>query len=359
MANRNNPLYWSFGLGSWFGVSLRISWLMPMLLVWVLYEFKFPLGVAIFVGLFVSVLLHEIGHVLAARAMDGSGDEILIWPLGGLAYVNSNSSPWAQFVTAIGGPFVNLLLCGLFLPAVFASNEPAKALNPLTLPISVNSFGHSNRTGDTTSSPAGDHLPPGSDTSTLLLDTQVLLFSLNWMMLLINLVPVFPFDGGQILRSWLSSRLGSSLSTEVSIRCAYVAGGILAVLGMFVFKHVILLALAFLILLLAMQESFQLQAGESYDDSFMGYDFSQGYTSLERANRGKEESRPGLLTRWRESRRLEKQRRLERQQQEVEQKLDDVLAKVHQHGLQALSPSERRLLKRASDRFRSKGQDQG
>lgn len=341
MANRNNPLYWSFGLGSWFGVRLRVSWLMPLLLLWLLFEFKLPMGAVIFVGLFVSVLLHEIGHILAARAMDGSGDEILIWPLGGMAFVNPTSSPLTQFVTAIGGPLVNLLLCGLFLPAVFAFDHMAQAFNPLMLPVSGESFGHSSKDGQ----------------STMLLDLQVVMFSLNWMMLLVNLLPVFPLDGGQALRSWLTSRLGATLATEVAIRCAYVAGGVLAIVAMLVFKHVILLGIAFLILLLALQESFQLQSGESYDDSFMGYDFSQGYTSLERASRAKEEPRPGLLTRWLESRRVEKQRRLEQQQQEVEQQLDAVLAKVHERGMDALSPSERRLLKRASDRFRSKGQD--
>lgn len=337
MANRNNPLYWSFGLGSWFGIRIRVSWLMPLLLVWLLLEFKLRMGGAIFAALVVSVLLHEIGHILAARAMDGGGDEILIWPLGGLAFVNPSSAPLAQFVTAIGGPVVNLLLCGLFLPAVLAADDItlSQALNPLVLPMSADGFGE----------------------TSLVLDFQILMFSLNWMMLLINLVPVFPLDGGQVLRSWLTSRLGATLATEVAIRCAYVAGVVLAILAMLVFKHVILLGIAFLIVLLAMQESFQLQSGESFDDSFMGYDFSQGYTSLERAELSKGEPRPGLLTRWLESRRMEKQRRIEEQQQQVEQQLDAILAKVHEHGLSALNPSERRLLKRASDRFRSKGQD--
>ncbi|HTI49527.1 MAG TPA: site-2 protease family protein [Planctomycetaceae bacterium] len=335
MTNLHNPLFWSFGLGSWFGVRVRVSWLMPLVLAWLLFEFKLQFGGAIFGALVLSVFLHEIGHILAARAMDGSGDEILIWPLGGVAFVDHSSAPLTQFVTAIGGPVVNLLLCGLCLPAVMADGPVWDALNPLTLAVSSRQF----------------------ETKSLLVSLQLLLFSLNWMMLVVNLLPVFPLDGGQVVRSWLTSRLGAQMAMEISIRIGYVAGIVLAVVAMLIFKHVVLLGLAFLILLLTMQESFQLQAGEAFDDSFMGYDFSQGYTSLEKSDRSKREPRPGLVARWLESRRQEKQRRLEEQHQEVDQQLDAILAKVHEQGMQALSPSERRLLKRASDRFRSKGQE--
>src|SRR5438552_16332748 len=113
MNNSHNPLFWSFGAGTWSGVHLRISWFMPLVLAWMLYEFGMTLGGAFFGVLFVSVLLHEIGHILAARACDGSGDEILMWPLGGLAFVET-STPRAQAITAAAGPLVNVLLCGLF-----------------------------------------------------------------------------------------------------------------------------------------------------------------------------------------------------------------------------------------------------
>ncbi|MSR60125.1 MAG: hypothetical protein EXS05_21205 [Planctomycetaceae bacterium] len=333
MSNRANPLFWSFSLGAWFGVRVRMSWLMPLVLIWFLYEFKLQLGAAIGAVLVLSVLLHEMGHIFAARAVDGSGDEILIWPLGGLAFVDHAATPRAQFVTATGGPLVNLLLCGLCLAVFFNSGHVAAALNPLYLPVSAERFGENG----------------------LAIDLALVAFSLNWMMLLINLVPVYPLDGGQMLRGWLTARLGAPLATEVSIRIAFIAGVVLAVLGMLVFKHVLLLGIAFLILLLAMQESFQLQAGESFDDSFMGYDFSQGYTSLEQSDRSKAQPRPGLMARWLEARRAEKQRRLDAQQQQVEQRLDEILAKVHDQGIGSLTPAERKLLNRASDRFKGKG----
>lgn len=334
MNNRQNPLFWSFGAGTWSGVHLRISWLMPMVLMWVLFEFGLKLGGALFAVMFVSVLLHEIGHILAARATEGSGDEILMWPLGGLAFVEV-SSPRAQKLTAIAGPLVNLLMCGLFLRAVLVSDSLARAINPLEVPFSKDGFG---------ASPV--------------IDVQVLTFWFNWLCLVINLIPAFPLDGGQIVRSWLTSRMGNGMGSEMTIRLAYIVAVLIGLADLMHFKSMVLLVLAFLIVLLAIQEHHQLQAAESYDDSFMGYDFSQGYTSLERSEQPvKPERRVGFWQRWQVKRRAEKLRRLDLESQQSEQQLDAILAKVHERGLASLTPTEKRLLKRASNRYRGKGTD--
>jgi Zn-dependent protease len=305
--------------------------MMPLLLAVLLYKFQFKLGGALFGVLFVSVLLHEIGHILAARATDGSGDEILMWPLGGLAFVET-STPKSQAITAAGGPLVNLLLCGLFLPAVLKSGAVAGAMNPLGIPFGADVFGKD-----------------------LVSDLQVLAFWFNWLCVLVNLIPAYPLDGGQIVRALLISRMGTGMGTEVAIRIAYATAVLLAVVGLVFLDHVILLSLGFVIVVLALQESYQLQASESYDDSFMGYDFSQGYTSLERSEPAqKPKRRVGLLARWLARRRAGKQQRLQEQAQQTERQLDAILAKVHDQGLTSLTLAERRLLKRASNRYRSK-----
>ncbi|MFN0053317.1 MAG: site-2 protease family protein [Planctomycetales bacterium] len=335
MTNRQNPLFWSFGLGSWLGVRLRVSWLMLLLLAYFLHEFGWQMGCALFGALFISILLHEAGHIVAARVVEGSGDEILIWPLGGLAFVDHSQTPRTQFITAAGGPAVNLVLCLLLLPAVWSGEMLGRAFNPLELPFGREGFGERG----------------------LLIDIQVLLFSVNWMLLAVNLIPAYPLDGGQMARSWFVSRFRGQLGTEMAVRAAFAVGIVLAVVAVVVFKHMVLLSIAFMIVLLAMQESFQLQVAEGYDDSFMGYDFSEGYTSLEKSERARRETRPGLVARWLEARRAEKLRKLEQQDQQVDVQLDEILAKVHERGMEALTASERRILKRASDRFRSKGQD--
>ena len=333
MNNRQNPLFWSFGAGTWSGVHLRISWLMPVVLSWGLFEFGWKLGTALFVVMFISVLLHEIGHILAARATEGSGDEILMWPLGGLAFVEV-TSPRSQRLTAAAGPLVNLLMCGLFLRAVLVSEPISHALNPLEVPFTKDGFG-----------------------ANLILDVQVLTFWFNWLCLLVNLIPAFPLDGGQILRSWLTGRMGTGMGAEMAIRLAYVFAFLIAVVGFVFFKSLVLVALAFLITVLAMQEHYQLQASDSYDDSFMGYDFSQGYTSLERSEPVKPARRVGFWQRWVAKRRADKLRRIELQSQQSEQQLDAILAKVHERGLASLTPAEKRLLKRASNRYRGKDAD--
>jgi len=333
MNNRQNPLFWSFGVGTWSGVHLRISWLMPVVLSWGLFEFGWKLGTALFVVMFISVLLHEIGHILAARATEGSGDEILMWPLGGLAFVEV-TSPRAQRLTAAAGPLVNLLMCGLFLHAVLVSEPISHALNPLEVPFTKDGFG-----------------------ANLVLDVQVLTFWFNWLCLLVNLIPAFPLDGGQILRSLLTGRMGTGMGTEMAIRLAYVVAVLIVLVGMIFFKSIVLVVLGFLIFLLAMQDHHQLQASESYDDSFMGYDFSQGYTSLERSESVKPERRVGFWQRWVAKRRADKLRRIELQSQESEQQLDAILAKVHERGLASLTTTEKRLLKRASNRYRGKDAD--
>ena len=93
-----------------------------MLLVFVAFNLLFangPLGIGIgnaitsSLILFVIVLLHEFGHCFAARHVGGRGDHILLWPLGGLAYVDAPKRPGPTFFTAFGGPFVNIVICAL------------------------------------------------------------------------------------------------------------------------------------------------------------------------------------------------------------------------------------------------------
>src|SRR3954471_22938607 len=95
----HDPFAWSVPLGRLFGVTVRVHWLFPFVALGAVLqvafhkpypEYKPPEGAwvdaAVLIGLlFVSVLLHEFGHCFGARAVDGDAQEILLWPLGGLA----------------------------------------------------------------------------------------------------------------------------------------------------------------------------------------------------------------------------------------------------------------------------------
>src|SRR5262249_59674786 len=97
VAAMRDPLSWSFPLGRLFGVLVRVHWLFPIVAIGLVLRAAFgkdyPPGAWIDVlwleGLLLfSVLLHEFGHCFGARLVDGDANEVLLWPLGGLAYVD-------------------------------------------------------------------------------------------------------------------------------------------------------------------------------------------------------------------------------------------------------------------------------
>ena len=91
MHHRESFLHWSFPLGTWFETHVRASIFFPVLLLAICWPLGWELGLAVGAILFVSVVLHEFGHVFGARMTGGSAHEILLWPLGGLATVQPAS----------------------------------------------------------------------------------------------------------------------------------------------------------------------------------------------------------------------------------------------------------------------------
>lgn len=114
-----------------------------------------------YVGLFLIVLMHEFGHSLATRQVGGHSNEILLWPFGGIAYVNAPNRPAAHLWSIAAGPLVNVAL----FPILWA----------------VTRFD----LGDVASYIAYD------------------LYRINLVLLIFNLLPIYPLDGGQLLRTLL------------------------------------------------------------------------------------------------------------------------------------------------------------
>ena len=335
---QRNPIFWSFPIGNWLSTQVNVSVFFPLTVLILCFNLDdWKLGLVVSAILFFSVLCHELfGHVVMARMTNGSGEEVLIWPLGGLAFVQPDRTFRSQFLTPAGGPLVNLLLCGLTFPAILYSHHPeafATALNPFVLP------------------------PVDLSRSKLLIGNLLLLcFSLNWMLFLINLIPVHPLDGGRMLQACLSTRLPVPVSTQIYIRVGFFMAIIMLAAGL-IFKGMWTVTIGSIVLILNMREWMQLQMGESYDESFMGYDFSQGYTSLEQSSDTHRDSRKTFWQRRREKRRTEQAEREQLRDQEVESQLDLLLDKVHSQGMDALTQAERRQLNRVSDRFRKKNRD--
>ena len=129
-----------------------------------------------YLALFVIVTLHEFGHAFACRSVGGRADQIVLWPLGGVAYVDPPQRPGALLWSIAAGPLVNVLL-----------------VPPLGVLVVV----------------AGA-FPP--DLQTLVLN----LGYINVVLLAFNLLPIYPLDGGQILGALLWFVMGRARSLMVT-----------------------------------------------------------------------------------------------------------------------------------------------
>ncbi len=157
-------------------------------------------NVAEYVALFVIVLLHEFGHALACRKVGGTANEIILWPLGGVAYVEPPERPGATLWSIAAGPLVNVAL----LPALFALMIVSVRLGwAQTIPDAF-TFAHT-------------------------------IFEINLALLLFNILPFFPLDGGQILRALLWYWLGRGRSLMVATIIGLL--GIMAFIGISLWMH--------------------------------------------------------------------------------------------------------------------------
>ena len=86
-----------------------------------------------------------------------------------------------------------------------------------------------------------------------------------------------------------------------------------------------------------------------------GYDFSQGYTSLEKDDPPAPEARkPGIIQRWRDARKAEKSQRDAEERQRDDQRMDELLEKIARQGKASLTDDDRRFMERVSARYRNK-----
>lgn len=328
MNHRDNPLFWSFSLGTWIGVHVRMSvWFFVAFLIWCV-RLGWDVGL-VFGGLvLVSVLLHEFGHVVGARISGGTADEILMWPLGGLAAVQPANTLTSHLVSTIFGPLVNLVIVIALLPAALNSGQGAAIFNPLTIPVK-----------DLSGDPK--------------FAVMLLAFSANWTLFLISMIPAYPLDGGRIVKAIAHHVWGNELGTEWYFVFGFLSAVALSIGGLLADSAAVVF-LGTVVIVLTMLEFWQHRHGDTYDDSFMGYDFSQGYTSLERDQREKPAPRPGWVARWKEGRRKERERRAREQAAWLEQQVDLLLNKIHEHGIQSLTSAERALLQQAGTKYRDK-----
>lgn len=331
MWDRNHPLFWSVQIGRLWGTDLRLSWWLPAYALMLGLLVGWQLGLAYFAILFLVVLLHEFGHVACARGTGGSSDEVVLSPIGGLAVTQPGPGFWPQILTPAAGPAVNLLLCVVFFPGLYAPELVWQALDLRQLPIAA------------------------LHQKTLAADLFLLTFWINWFLLAINILPILPFDCGQMLQVALARRLPAESVFRGMISVGMFAG-ILLMVGGLLAHWPGLIFLGAIVLIANILQSMQGRMTEFSDDSFMGYDFSQGYTSLERSSGQVSEKEPRVSSwqRWRMKRDARRQELAREKQLQDESQLDELLAKVHGQGFDALTRAEKKILERVSTEYRER-----
>jgi Zn-dependent protease len=150
-----------------------------------------------YLALFLIVMLHEFGHALACRQVGGIANQIVLWPLGGVAYVNPPQRPGATLWSIAAGPLVNVGLVPIFL--VTGRMMRSLGLN-LAMP---NAF--------------------------LLLRSIALI---NFGLLIFNMLPIYPLDGGQIVRSLLWYAIGRARSLMAATMIGFLGAAGLIILAL-------------------------------------------------------------------------------------------------------------------------------
>lgn len=162
-----------FKIFSLAGINVYIHWSWFIVAIWSI-QFRTHTYSSVvwntleYLALFSIVLIHEFGHQLACRQVGGQTHDIVLWPLGGVAYVSPPQRPGAQLWSIAAGPLVNVILIPI-----------------LSLVVALSS------------------MLAWSDTHP---DADKLIHNIWWIntgLLIFNMLPVYPLDGGQILRSLL------------------------------------------------------------------------------------------------------------------------------------------------------------
>ncbi|HUF62321.1 MAG TPA: site-2 protease family protein [Verrucomicrobiales bacterium] len=182
-------------LGRWFGVDVFVHWTFLLLVAWVFFEFlSIGAGIlgalyalALLAAVFLCVILHELGHSLAARRFGIQTRHITLLPIGGVASLTGMPRrPLHELVIALAGPAVNVLIAVLLTPFAF---------------LVGGIFLH--------------------------------LLIANLILVLFNLIPAFPMDGGRVFRALLAMKLAYVKATAIAARTGQVLAALIAILGLY------------------------------------------------------------------------------------------------------------------------------
>jgi Zn-dependent protease len=231
---------WSLKLGRVAGIDIYVHWTFFLLLAWVAYLHiaagegtnLILTGVAFVVALFGCVVLHKLGHALMAQRFGCRTRDISLLPIGGVARLEQIPEiPWQEFLVAVAGPAVNvaiaIVLLGILLFAGWAYQFTEVALV------------------------GGAFLAK--------------LMWVNIGLVLFNMLPAFPMDGGRVLRALLATTMSRVQATHIAARVGQ-AMAILFAIGGFISGNWSLLLIAFFVYLGAEGEAQAVDMGVDFQE---------------------------------------------------------------------------------------------
>ncbi|AGA26260.1 site-2 protease family protein [Singulisphaera acidiphila] len=189
----------SWKLGRWAGIDVYLHSTFMLILAYAgMVLGGFP-AILLVVAAFSCVLLHEFGHALMARRFGIETEDITLYPIGGVARLRRMpKSPGAEMAIALAGPAVNVVIAAI-----------------LALVLGLGLF-------------------DGPGTPVILGAFAMNLLSINIVLVLFNMIPAFPMDGGRVLRAALSGWLGRVRATMIA---ASIGRGLATLFGLYSLVH--------------------------------------------------------------------------------------------------------------------------
>jgi stage IV sporulation protein FB len=331
----NRIALWNFPIGKVARIQVNVHWSLLLYALFLLYQFRHDaqLGLLAILILWLSIFLHELGHCFAARQQGGTADKVILWVLGGLAECQVDHRPWPQFVVAIWGPLVNVGLAAIGVAVLYPSLGVGSWVMPWSLwPAALIDLGP---------------------------QAVALMVRINVALALFNLIPAFPLDGGRVFHAALWKRQGFSKAMRTTIVLAFICAAAIAIYAVTI-RETVLFFVALFIVVGAFQQRRAMQSGMIGSSGGDEPPWAQSARAYERAKAGKskdedeDEKRPGAIARWRAERAAQKEASEAARKAELSRRLDEVLARVSDVGMQGLSDEERSFLEKASAEMRDK-----